>query len=811
MAIDIKELFVTDLDPNNGAWWSGAKVDKINYNFDQLSKGGMPGPQGIIGIDGGFGPNGAQGFTGYQGPQGYQGIQGAASLNEWEYFPEGQGLPGYLSPKKNPVNSEQEAPVAIRIGYESGDPEYLIGAGQGEPIQTVKTEIDWVNLRVEDNSNINGYNFMFDCDCGEQHLKISSNIGSPVPRIVFASQNIVLRTIVQSVNNTYALNDSIKITGNDININTRNNNNKFYLSKGTVGDIKSEEAFYFTPEAEIGKVLVSENNDGDIKWKNVKDVFGTFPIGSIITLGAKEFNTTNFELSSTSTPVSSGYPVNFAYGRGKIGTEYEGWYLCHGETWETVEGYNRYLTPNLIGFRYQIVENGAGQSAIDTYNISITQHINPIIGGYDIGIFANVDSDGAYSVLYTNSFLENNISPGLNKVTVDNVSSQTTPSYIRGDYFSTLNYWIVYLENPNLKWSNTAITSTTPAVSTDIIELFSTQNESNICSSIGSTREYSWNGPSLNVNWNTFNLSDNRIKLFRYGTTLYAASGWYRNTNGIGYPIYWNGSAFVTRGVECSSVSAGDTPNLSFSLTVSDLNGVGQIGEDYNGVAGSYIIVDNNNNYNPEFIDAVGIKTGSGINADAGWYRDMRSIPFTRRYWNGTAFEGESFEYGSDYVSLVTFVEDPEGTATIQSPGYNAASIGTVCQAQTPRTHLLTYIVGNTPWVNGSDISINVPGYPAGTYVSKTERVRDYGLTIGQHSSLYVPVPALTYPTIEQGTGYPPYTPPLKNIKDTYVVGSTSIKYNKVYMTPNDYDYGVINSTGSISRGTTSSVVIMTC
>jgi hypothetical protein len=809
MAININELFVTDLDPNSGAWWSEAKLDKINYNFNQFSNGGMPGPQGTIGVDGGFGPDGAQGFTGYQGTQGTQGYQGPASLNDWEYFPEGKGLPGYLSPKKNPVNSNQEAPVAIRIGYKSIDTaEYLVGAAQGEPVQIVKTETGWSNLRVEDNGNIDGYNFMFDCGCEEQRLKISSNTGSNNSRIVFAAQNIVLRTLAST--NPITLNDSIKITGNSININTRNNSNKFYLSEGGVGDIKSEQAFYFTPEAEIGKILISENNDGDVKWKNVKEVFGTFPIGSIITLDAKEFNDTHFEVSSINTPVASGYPVNFAYGRGKIGTEYEGWYLCHGETWETVEGYNRYLTPNLIGFRYQIIKNDAGQSAIDTYNVSLTQRTRPIIGGYDIDMFADVDTDGLYSISYNNSFLENNTSPGINKVTVNNVdSASTTPSYIRGNYFNKLNYWIVYLEDPNLKWSNTTITSTAPTINTDTFELFSTQNQSEICSSIGTTRLYFWNGPSLNVAWNTFDITDIRIKLFRNGTTLYAAAGWYRNTDGIGYPIYWNGSKFTLRGTTCTSISAGDTPNLSFSLTVSDLNGLGAIGEDYNGTPAPYIIFDGNNNYDPEFIDAVSIKTASGLNADAGWYRDMRSIPFARRYWNGAAFEGESFEYGSDYVSLVTFVENPGPSSTIESPGYNASSIGTVCQAA--RTKLLTYIVGNTQWDNTSDISFNVPGYPVNTYVSKTDKVRDYGLNIGQHSSLYVPVPALTYPTIDQETGYPPYTPPLKNIKDTYVVGSTTIKYDKVYMTPNNYDYGIINSTGSISRGATSSVVTMSC
>jgi hypothetical protein len=174
MAINIKELFVTDLNPNSGVWWSKDKIDKINYNFDQLSNGGMPGPQGTIGADGGDGNMGAQGDTGYKGLQGYQGPQGAESLNDWDYFPEGNGLPGYLFPRKNPATDIQSAPVALRIGFLGNDSEYNDGVNPIDtPIQVIKTkDSSWVNLRVEDNGGFNGYNFKFGSNSSNPNLKL---------------------------------------------------------------------------------------------------------------------------------------------------------------------------------------------------------------------------------------------------------------------------------------------------------------------------------------------------------------------------------------------------------------------------------------------------------------------------------------------------------------------------------------------------------------------------------------------------------------------------------------------------------------
>ena len=57
MSIIIKELFKSDLDQYTSNWWSSKKIEKLNFNFDQIA------------LSGG-GPAGPSGFPGDQGPDG---------------------------------------------------------------------------------------------------------------------------------------------------------------------------------------------------------------------------------------------------------------------------------------------------------------------------------------------------------------------------------------------------------------------------------------------------------------------------------------------------------------------------------------------------------------------------------------------------------------------------------------------------------------------------------------------------------------------------------------------------------------------
>ena len=77
MAINIKELFNADAD--------NIKVDKINYNFDQLlaNGGGPAGIKGDQGVTGNTGTKGQKGEIGNKGDEGSKGEQGT-SANLWD-------------------------------------------------------------------------------------------------------------------------------------------------------------------------------------------------------------------------------------------------------------------------------------------------------------------------------------------------------------------------------------------------------------------------------------------------------------------------------------------------------------------------------------------------------------------------------------------------------------------------------------------------------------------------------------------------------------------------------------------------------
>ena len=69
MIINLKQIRTLDTD--------NIKLDKINYNFDQLIAN-SGGPKGYAGPDGN---TGYQGFRGAQGAQGFQGLRGAQGID----------------------------------------------------------------------------------------------------------------------------------------------------------------------------------------------------------------------------------------------------------------------------------------------------------------------------------------------------------------------------------------------------------------------------------------------------------------------------------------------------------------------------------------------------------------------------------------------------------------------------------------------------------------------------------------------------------------------------------------------------------
>jgi hypothetical protein len=414
-----------------------------------------------------------------------------------------------------------------------------------------------------------------------------------------------------------------------------------------------------------------------------------------------------------------------------------------------------------------------------------------------MGISAVPSIDGIYNIEYTTPFEDNDTSPGSSTI------SMSTP----GSYSVSRMIHIVYLEDPNLKWSKTG-NAVPPAPVYPTILLGYNASSAVVCS-IPATTPYSWTG---NNDWNTFQVEnfgqvpEAQYVLFNHGTETKAPSGWYVNVDG--YPIRWNGidGDFTLRGDRCGSQPpVNTTPNLTYSLLVDDLNGPAgsqQGGEllYLNFGTGTFLNAtsltwsDNQTEYQP------------GEPAPTGWYRDVSTG--VRRYWDNDtiSFKGDSFT--QDYVNRVyrNFGSGGINNNLLPYPGYNNGNGGTGTICEELQSLHLTYVAGNrtllTPTISQTK---NVYNYQnnQGLYAANTQDGAANGtglyVTLALQSGIW-PVP------MTDVNGVLVHTPPLKLVHTQNGQASTS-PYSKVYMEDNigtsinsHGDHGTINlNNGKIS------------
>lgn len=774
MAINIKELFTTDLDPNSAAWWSKDKVDKINYNFYLLSNGGMPGPQGTIGEDGAFGLMGTIGNAGTQGPQGYQGPQGKENLNDWIYFSESDGLPGYLFPRRNPPADVTTAPVNLRIGFLSTHPEYNVQVNATSPAQIINTDADFAQLRVLDNGDeVRGYSLNFNSQAGTNTFKISPGTTSTRHQLFFLAENISLN-VKKSVGSGFA--DAISITDEVININSVEPGFEFNLGNTALKTTKSIKEFRYTPGAGVQKILVSTDSDGTIAWKNTKEVFQGFPIGSIISIRASDFNSFNFKLSTSASnpaiPISANGLFN-TYGRGSIGTEFEGWYLCNGETWQTEQGTNQYLTPNLNNFTYSIAAGGSQPAA----GVSTGDPI--LIGGYDLRIEAVPDTLGVYEINYTNTFSDNDTSPSISLAKIDEPTSGAT-------HHSSRMIHIVYLKETDLVWSSVEIPQ--PVTSTITLTLSQTA-PLDACTAPVDT-QFQWTGTNA-AEWSTLLLPAVGYQLYVQGQSglQLAPAGWYADVSRV--RLYWNGTSFAQRLISCSPDPT-NQQRLAYSTLVSHnaWSGLRPDAADYDvdlnvslstlalyNSATDYFEYDGNTFLEAGYILWADTQTENpvGSYAPRGWYRD----PTTgiRRYWSGTTFGNVYFT--KNHVTRIT-----KNQEEFLDPLFAKATQANDPCNQSRFDHLA--------YVETDDFITTV----AGTSITYSHHIKN------KNSPIYV---AKNWDTsgvyaydAENGVYYMLRTPELLNIKDQFAFSSTTSYYKYIFMETTSADlFGNLSTPGA--------------
>lgn len=430
MNINIKEIFKSDLDPNSTDWWSNDKIDKLNYNFYQLASGGTPGPMGNQGPDGDFGEVGAIGPLGNQGPIGSQGPQGVTPESNWVYYPDGIGSPGYLFPKYLP-STPQISPIVTKIGVKNTDPEYSNPGSVDEytVLSNTNTGIDSIdiNLRIR-HQNISTSAFSDFSLESPKLLKIGRiNSGAVGFTMVHYAEKTHLKTIT-AANSVESLVHNI--SDSLIKIDSRPADPGLSIPEGTAiigssaaDSIDSNDRFIYTKDASEGKILSSIDNLGTSVWKEKREVLPSFPIGIVISIREEDFNDTNFYLDEVLQTSPTGVVKN-RWGRGKNGTEFEGWYLCNGETWK-FDTLN-YKTPNLNSFHYNIDGNGFLQPTIT----GAGSDAPIILGGYDISMVATESNvvNGQYTVEFSNSWEDNDTSPLPDELKVETNGSATIPT-----------------------------------------------------------------------------------------------------------------------------------------------------------------------------------------------------------------------------------------------------------------------------------------------------------------------------------------------------------------------------------------------
>lgn len=577
MPINIKEIFKSDLDPNSNEFFSKDKVDKLNLNFNQLSDGGMIGPVGLKGPTGNMGIKGITGDTGPQGPIGLQGLPGENAFQQWTEFNNSTETYKTITPNFDSENNIEYQPTRFWIGYTNTEQTDELQTNQ--PIQVLKSfESNQSQLRLKNTNNIN-----FDFKLNDNIIEIG-NLSNITDYLIY--QYRVDKTQIYMDD----LNELFNITKSNFTFKSQNNKLKNVESKGI---------FKYNNLVNSDNILISSDNSGTAKWVNKSDIFGMFPIGSVISIPEFVFNTNNFNLSTIQNGMD---PVKFKFGSGKVNTIYEGWYLCHGKTW--TDGVITYETPELNAFEIEVDANGGEQIYISQSGTT------SILGGGDFNMDATYEND-EYSIQLTNN-------------TQDNIIDFATTS---GDFYQSKQIHIVYLQKPQLYWQLTEFDD----IETTQITLSYGKGSFEIACIQFNLQIYAWTGNS--TDWINGDLTNIQLYNISLDDLEPANTGWYARE---GLARYWNGSEFTL------SSSCPTQIELGYASSVIDDN----INGDMSGKPTNTYTINADRIY-----DATILKNNIGQNATEGWYRETENNDNDnwRRYWDGDQFLGEAIQ--SAYVT----------------------------------------------------------------------------------------------------------------------------------------------------------------
>jgi hypothetical protein len=587
MSLDIRELFISDLDPNSIDWWSIDKLDKLNHNFRQLILGGPQGPVGKTGFSGEPGDRGPIGFQGPEGLVGSQGPQGPEGLEPWKKV---EGDATTLLPKFNGVIEYTAIPVIFGESSLTADPVQYSGA-----VFTVFSETEALdNIRLKQ-------------EIWPEDAAFDLNSFGAASSIHIGGMN----TVSSGFNLNWQSDEHLYTDGNSDII--RVNSTEF----------KTDKAINFQQDLDVnelrynnnivpGYILASDNPLGDTSFRYKYDLFDALPIGSIVSIPYSEFNSNHFELDGPGDVNKSGY-FDTSWGRGKQGTQFEGWYICNGETWN-VDGIVQYEVPNLNSFTWNVDSDGNTQPFESGGNNSVV-----VIGGANIEVDANYVSNQYETTISTDT-----ADIDINLDIVGN-----------GTHSLSKNIHIIYLGINDMSWQ----TTTTPIITTNI-DLAGPSTTFEVACLDTTLTQYVWNGGSVS-DWSDPATSMNGVKLFTTSNQIAPGNRWYARD---GFSRYWSGNSFTTY-IDCPVQTQIE---LAYDIDVTELNGTIPSGTNFN-----------INNVN--FSAATTLMDSLGNVATTGWYREINGAGI-RRFWDGSSFAGETIA-----TQYVTYLGEANGSLYFDS------------------------------------------------------------------------------------------------------------------------------------------------
>jgi len=424
MTINLKQIRVFDTD--------NIKLDKINYNFDQLIVNGG-GPKGAIGVDGPLGAQGYQGAIGVQGDRGVQGVQGADADSAESYW---EAVPQDLSTSantvatlfaKHPISGNPADAAVVGAGYLDGDFAYTNQQGNGLP------NYKWVVNRKQSKvvSNIrftsgdvlgNAFDISMNSNGSlyELHLGFIDNQNS---QLNFQATEHIIRSTAGSGDNLLKVSN----IGGEIDVDT------VFEKPVKFNQLLSVD----NSGADVNKVVTAIDNTGQIIFKTATELGGSVKVGTIISILPSIFrDVTNFIYNQTiDTTSNPDVPIQIRIGAG-IGN-YVGWYVCNGQDW--TNGAQTISVPDLNSFSYQIISNPISIDPNSQGFVSVTNNEIQLIGGADMMV--NAGENGVSGPLYDISITNTSNNP---EIATNNSGSAFKIKKLPQ---------IIYLGIDNLYWS----------------------------------------------------------------------------------------------------------------------------------------------------------------------------------------------------------------------------------------------------------------------------------------------------------------------------------------------------------------------